>query len=302
MQEMNDAGELDLGLLRCFAALHRERHLSRAAERIGLSQPAMSRALGRLRSVFGDPLFVREPRGMLPTVRADQIAPQVAGVLEAAGALVRPTVFEPARLVRELSIGAADDFGGFAAPLISILAREAPGVTLVIRPLVDAGDGLSTGELDLVISVRRVLPPDARSLKLYDDSFACVVRADHPRVGKRLSLERYLELSHLLIAPRGTAGGIVDRRLAELGLARRVVARTHTFLSAPAIVAATDLVLTAPSRVLAPVAESFGLRLLPPPLELPSLAMYAAWHARVHDDPVHAWLRAQLFAACRRQP
>ena len=120
-----------------------------------------------------------------------------------------------------------------------------------------------------MISVRDAIPRDARITKLYDAGFVCAVRRNHPRVGKRLTLERYCELPHLLIAPAGNPGSRVDSLLAARGLARRVVVRVHTFLSAPAIVASSDLVLTAPSRVLEPVARPFRLRLLPPPLDGP---------------------------------
>jgi DNA-binding transcriptional LysR family regulator len=295
----NDTPSLDL--LRCFAVLHAERHVTRAAHKAGLSQPSMSRALDRLREVFDDALFVRTQRGMLPTARADLLAPQVQAVLDAAGALIRPVAFDPATLVRTFTIGTTDFPDVDLMPrLVALLAREAPNVTIQTRPLNDLGDALATGRLDLMISVRDAIPRDARITKLYDAGFVCAVRRNHPRVGKRLTLERYCELPHLLIAPAGNPGSRVDSLLAARGLARRVVVRVHTFLSAPAIVASSDLVLTAPSRVLEPVARPFRLRLLPPPLAVPDISLFVAWHPRVDDDPAHAWFRGMLVRASQR--
>lgn len=294
---MNDSPSLEL--LRCFAELHRERHLTRAARRVRLSQPAMSRALGRLREVFGDELFVRTPRGMLPTPRADALAPQIEAVLAAASALVQPVDLDPARLARQFTIATADMYEAYLVPpLAEALAKAAPGVTLMTRPVNEqTADALVAGRIDLLIGVAAALPADAMRAKLFDDLFVCVVRDGHPAVGKQLSIEKYCELSHVQIAPRGEAGGIVDTMLAARGLARRVVVRTHGFLSAPAIVASSDLVLTGPSRVLGPFAARFGLRLLDPPLQLPGFSTWQGWHPRMHEDPAHAWFRAQVAAA-----
>ena len=300
MLATNDGPSLDL--LRCFALLHDERHVTRAARRAGLSQPAMSRALDRLRDMFGDALFVRTPRGMLPTARADELVPRVRSVLQATDALLRPASFDPTTLVRTFVIGTTDFPDAELMPrLVAVLAREAPGVTLQSRPFdaTTVGDALASGRLDVILSIREAIPAEARMTKLYDERFLCAVRRDHPGVGKRLTLERYCALPHLLIAPSGNPGSRVDSLLAARGLSRRVVVRVHTFLSAPAIVASSDLVLTAPARVLEPLARPFRLRLLPPPLEVPPISLHVAWHPRVDDDPAHAWFRGILVRASR---
>jgi DNA-binding transcriptional LysR family regulator len=286
----------DLALLRCFAELHRERHLSRAAVRVGLSQPAMSRALARLRATFDDPLFVRTPAGMIPTARADVLAPRVRDLLTAAAALVRAPDFDPARLERTFVIAAA----GFAEvqylpTLIATLAREAPGVSVTVRPV---GASLED-RVDVAIAIRDTLPRDARRVALYTETYACAVRADHPC--KRLTLARYVELAHLVVAPGDAPGGIVDSVLARRGLVRRVAVRVHTFPLAPAILAASDLIITAPHHSLAAVAGPYGLRLIAPPLELSHSGVFAAWHPRHHADPAHAWFRGKLLAACKRR-
>ena len=299
MHKMHDTPDLEL--LRCFVHLHRERHLTRAARHAGLSQPAMSRALGRLRATFGDPLFVRGPRGMVATPRAELLAPQVHAVLEAAGALVRPASFDPARLVRTFVIGTTDMFEADLTPrLVAALAAAAPGVTIAMRPIGERGvDALASGPFDLLVGERASIPNDALAAQLYDDGFVCAVRADHPRVDSRLTLARFVELPHLLIAPRGDRGGAVDNALGELGLSRRIVVRTYGFLSAPAIVASSDLILTGPTRVLRPLAAPFRLKLLAPPLELPRFSIWQAWHPRVQHDPAHVWFRAVVADAAR---
>src|SRR5262249_8172415 len=144
------------------------------------------------------------------------------------------------------------------------------------------------------------LPDDAIATHLFDEELVCAVRRGHPRVkGRKLSLATFVELPHLLIAPRGDPGGLVDSELAKRGLRRRVAVRTHTFQSAPLVVGRSDLILTAPRRVLVPVAKAFDLWLLPPPLELRSFGVYQAWHPRVQNDPVHAWFRAIVATAAR---
>ena len=293
--------EMDIELLRCFTHLHRERHLTRAARGAGLSQPAMSRALGRLRELFDDDLFVRTPRGMLPTPRADALAPQIDAVLVQAEALVQPIAFDPARLSRRFVVATSDMFEGQLVPkLVDLLAAAAPGVDLMTRAFdASSAEALTSGRLDLFIGVRTVVPQNAIAAQLFEDDFVCAVRGDHPGVGRRLTLAKYCELPHLQIAPRGEPGGVVDTALDALGCSRRVVVRTYSFLSAPAIVAGSDLILTAPKRVLLPIAERFGLRLLAPPLELPGFSIWQAWHPRVHADPAHAWFRAQVAKAAR---
>ena len=299
MHELDEGPSLDL--LRCFVVLHHERHLSRAAVRAGLSQPAMSRALARLREVFGDPLFVRTAHGMLPTSRADVLVPRVRAVLEAARALVSPETFDPARLVRTFVVATAGFFDAeLLPPLIETLAREAPGVSITTRPVgEDIGTALASGRVDLMVGIAPSIPTDAQRTRLYEERFVCAVRRDHPGVGETLGLDAYVALSHLLVAPSGTPGSTVDTALAALGLARRVVVRLHAFPSAPAIVARSDLVLTAPVRVIAPLAEPFGLRLVPLPFALDPVPVFAAWHPRVQADPAHGWFRSRVVGVGR---
>ena len=296
---MRSVHHLDVELLRLFDALHRERHVTRAARVSGLSQPAMSRALGRMRAAFEDELFVRTPSGMIPTPRADELAPAVRRVLEGVDALARPVKFDPAKLVRDFTIAAVDMFDADLLPRL-VRALEDTSVNVTLRPLAaESGDLLARGAIDLLIGVRATLPADAIAAHLFDEDFVCAVRRGHPRVSRKLTLATFVELPHLLVAPRGDPGGTVDAALAARGLRRRVAVRTHAFQSAPLIVARSDLVLTAPRRVLVPVAKAFDLRILPPPIELRSFGVFQAWHPRVQNDPVHAWFRGIVTAAAR---
>ncbi|MBI2394960.1 MAG: LysR family transcriptional regulator [Deltaproteobacteria bacterium] len=290
----------DLELLRLFSLLYAERHLTRAAARAGIGQPAMSRALARLRAIFDDPLFVRAPTGMTPTPRADALAPAVDALQERVRALVEKARFDPATLRRTFVIAAHDMVAQqLVAGVVVALSREAPGVDLSLRPLLDdVREQLAS--VDLLVGTQPSIPVSAISQFLRADEFLCAVRVGHPVVRRKLTLEQYVSLAHVQIAPRGTPGGPVDDALAAQGLARRVAVRTHSFFVAPLLIARSDLILTAPARMLAPLADMLGLRTFPPPLPLPGFRIHQAWHPRVADDPAHRWFR-RLVAATARQ-
>jgi DNA-binding transcriptional LysR family regulator len=301
MRQMDDAPDFDL--LAVFAALYRERHLTRAALRLGKSQPATSRALERLRALLGDALFVRAPRGMLPTPRAEALAAEVDRVLESARALVHRERFEPSALERTFVIGTSDLVEAeVLRPLSAELARRAPRVDLLTKRVVDAdlADALAEGRLDLVIVPEISLPASVMRQHLFDGDFLCAVRRDHPRAKRKLSLETYLALLHVQIAPRGEPGGPVDDALAARGLARRVAVRTPSFLAAPLLVASSDHVLTAPAMTLRPLARPLGLRLHEPPIALRGFRIFQAWHPRTQDDAAHRWFRGLVAEVTRR--
>jgi DNA-binding transcriptional LysR family regulator len=296
---MHQMDELpDLELLSLFASLHREKHLTRAALRAGRSQPAMSRALERMRKAFADPLFVRTPSGMVPTARADALAPEITRVLESARALVLQEAFEPSALVRTFVIATSDLVeANLLEKLTRRVSREAPRVDLLLRPIAaeTAGD-LVSGRVDLVIAPEVSLPRGLIRQHLFDDHFVCAVREGHPIVRRALSLEQYCSLLHIQIAPRGEPGGPVDDALAAKGLSRRVAVRTGSFLAAPLLVARSDYLLTAPRLMLEPLAKPLGLRIHPPPLEIPGYRIHQAWHPRSKSDLAHKWFRALVRA------
>jgi DNA-binding transcriptional LysR family regulator len=292
---------VDLELLSLFDHLLRERHVTRAALRVGLSQPAMSRALVKLRETFADPLFVRGPRGVTPTARAEALAPAVRDLLDRARALLRPVAFDPVRVDRTFVIGATDYVEVELLPrLAKRLAKDAPSASVSIRPFsADSISDLGAGRLDLVITAKASLSNDLYAQTIREEAFGCAVRKDHPTARRKLSVDEYAALSHVLVAPRGDPGSPVDTELAKLGKRRHVAVRTVSFFGACRTVASTDLIVTSPQHVLEGLASAFGLRVFAPPVRLPAVVLQQVWHARAHTDPAHAWFRGVLHASAR---
>jgi DNA-binding transcriptional LysR family regulator len=306
MHSMHDVrlAAVDLNLFVLFDALLEERSVTRAARRVGLSQSAASHALARLRELVGDELFVRGPRGMVPTARATSLAAPLRAALSAFGrALAAEPAFDPRSARRSFSVAGGDlsELVLFP-PLFARLTELAPGVDLRALPaLVDAAVALEAGEIDLAIAPSRSFGRSSAIAEqaLFEDGFVCVTAAEHPLARGRLTLERYLGARHAVIAPRGRRGGIVDDRLAAMGRERRVVLTIPHFLAAPYVVAQSDLVLTLPARVARVLAPPLGLAVLRPPLEVPSFTMAMAWHRRTDDDAAQRWLRATLLEVAR---
>ena len=226
---------IDLNQLVALDALLAEESITRAARRVGLSQPAMSHTLARLRGVFGDPLLVRAGRRMMLTPRALELAEPLAQALAGLErAIGRPDPFDP-RLARRVVRVAAMDFVQLVLlpPLCAALLREAPGVEVVAVPPPEPPDrALVEGELDLAIGLARDAP-GLRQRELLRERFVCVVRKGHPGVGRELTVRRFARLSHALVSPRGLAVGAVDAALAKRGLTRRVVVTLPSFHAVP---------------------------------------------------------------------
>lgn len=292
---------VDLELLGLFDHLLREKHLTRAALRAGVSQPAMSRALARLRDAFDDPLFVRAPRGMTPTVRAEALEPQVRDLLERARALLQPARFDPAAVERTFVVGGTDFLEIDILPRVARrLAKEAPRASVSIRPYTAESLGdLANGRLDLVITAKGALASELFAQTIIEDTFGCAVRRGHPAVRRTLDVDAFAALAHVLIAPRGEPGSTVDTALGRLGKSRHVAVRTVSFFGACRIVSSTDMILTAPRRVLRGLEAPFALRVLPVPLRIEPVLLQQVWHARSHTDPAHRWFRGVLHASAR---
>jgi DNA-binding transcriptional LysR family regulator len=292
----------DLNLLVAFEALWTERNVTRAARRIGLTQPALSHALGRLRGQLEDPLFQRTPRGLVPTARAHQIAPAIGEALALVrGAVEREPRFTPATLRRTFTIGTSD-YGElvFLPALMARLGREAPGVQLTVRPIAVRGEReLVSGAHDLVLGVP---PPQADGVRhevLFEDRFVSLLRAGHPAARRPLTLERFVALPHVLVSPQGEGESVVDVALRVRKLQRRLVLRVPNFLAAPLVIAATDAIITLPERVARAVASQHRLAVRTPPLPLPEVIFSSFWHARNDGDVAHQWLREVLWAVAR---
>jgi DNA-binding transcriptional LysR family regulator len=306
MQSPNLEG-LDLNLLVALRALLAERHVTRAAARVGLSQPAMSHALARLRELLGDALLVRTPSGMQPTARAEAMTLPLERALEdVARVLAPPEVFEPASSTRKFRIATNDYMELVLFPrMLARLWVEAPSIDVRVKNIgTHATDELAESKIDLAMGVGGQFgspdPPTGILMqRLVSDRFVCVVRDGHPLVKKRLSLDEFIALPHALVAPRGESGSVVDAALAKLGKKRRVAVEVPHFLVAPHVVRETDVILTVAVRVANSLGPLLGLRQLTPPIELEGFSMSMVWHERQHADPAHAWLRALIASVAK---
>jgi DNA-binding transcriptional LysR family regulator len=293
---------VDLNLLVVLRALLSERHVTRAAARVGLSQSATSHALQRLRELFGDPLLVRSGRALTLTPRAARLLPRLERSLsDLEGALAPEPAFEPATARRTFTLGMADYMQALiSGPLLRELALRAPGIELAFVVFPNLKERLEAGEIDLVLGVSGVDVGNLKQAPLFEEGFVTIVRRDHPRIKKAPSLDKYLAERHLVIAPGGTPGSIVDTVLAERGLSRRIALRVTNFLIAPVVVCQTELLSTLPMRLAQQLAKTYPLRLLPPPLELPTFEHRIIWHPRLEQDAAHTWLRGFVTDAGRR--
>ncbi|RYE90606.1 MAG: LysR family transcriptional regulator [Myxococcales bacterium] len=290
---------IDLNLLVALEALLAERSVSRAARRLGLSQPATSHALGRLRELLGDPLLVRAGDRMEATPRALALEGPLATALTAVRAVVAPDApFDPARSDRAFSLETIDYAAAvLLPPLMERLGREAPRVSLEVRTRTDDIDAqLARGALDLAIGLTSPDRPGLRQQPVLSDLFVCVLRRGHPALRRPLTLDRYCAQRHLLVTPTGRPGSLVDDLLAQSGRRRHVALRVPHFLLAPPLVARSDLVWTAPGSMAQAHAALLPLTLRPPPFDLGGFTLTLRWHERAEHDPGHRWLR-ELVAA-----
>ncbi|ASP38719.1 LysR family transcriptional regulator [Bacterioplanes sanyensis] len=296
MQKM-DIGSVDLNLLKLFDALLKEGSVTAAAARIGLSQPAASRGLGRLRRLLNDRILVRTANGWELTPRALSLSANVAKLLDDVSAIIAPTEFAPQQVTGKFTIASADHLAQLFMPdLIAKLAQLAPGLDITITTAAgDNVDLVSQGGADLAIGSYQQLPARFYCKQLYEDDFVCVVRRDHAISQKPLTLEDYVAWPHISVSITGHGSSAVDEVLKQHNKRRRVAVKTPYFLLAPSIVANTDLILTTPRRLAEHMMRSETLALQELPLTIPSIAPSMIWHERLHYDPAHIWLRQQVM-------
>ena len=295
-----DIRAVDLNLLKAFDALTSERAVTRAAARIGLSQPAMSHALSRLRSLFNDDLFVRAPTGLEPTARAREIAPLVAAAIEHVEAALNLGIgFEPGKSTGIFTAGMAEYAEvALVGHLAEAFARQAAGATLRLTPLTgaEAVEQLDRGAIDVVVAHLGTLPAHIESILLLRDPFVVVARRGHPIAGQDLSIETYAALNHILVSPRGATSGALDRILVDFGLRRRIALLVATYLALPGALGASDLVATVPRRIARQIAATGEIEIVPLPVDF-SMTVSMAWHRRATGEPAQAWFRALLIEA-----
>lgn len=299
------AAALDLNLLRYLAVLVQEGSVSRAAERMNVTQPAVSAALKRLRAAFGDPLMVRSGQVMTPTPRALELAERIAPMLADVREMVRQrTAFEPTCTRRTFTLMGSDYVQFFVLPrLCEQIERRSPQVQIDHRPANPSKvqPWLESGQVDLGIGYLASPAPSLRSRLLFDDAQVCLVRRDHPALGREFPLETYAALSHVAISPGGAGlyGARIDALLRSLGIRRRVALTLPSFLAMPYVVARTDYIATVPGRFASYFAQLLPLCIVKPPFQLPSFEISMFWHERVHADLPNVWLRSQVVAATR---
>lgn len=302
MQVMAKLHDVDLNLLTALDALLQAGSVSGAAARVGLSTPAMSHALARLRKRLEDPLLVRAGQGMVTTPRAEALREPVRELVASARGLLGPTAgFDPTTTDRELRVRASDYvLSTLGTELDQRLTQLAPGLRLRFSPnLSEDPEHVREGAIELAIGVYRDLPPECRIQKLFDERLVCVVRREHPTIRARITLEQYAQTPHVQVAPRGRPGGHVDSVLTREGLHRRVVRAVPFFISALQLVSNADYVLTVPERLAKAWAGSFGLRVIEPPIPLEPYPVLQLWHPRHDADEGHRWLRQQVVEAAR---
>jgi DNA-binding transcriptional LysR family regulator len=292
----------DFGVLVALDALLQEASVTKAGRRLGLSTPAMSHALSRIRERLGDPILVRAGRGMVLTPRAEALKARVRSVVsDAQLALAPERPFVASELQRTFVVHASDyvlTVLGFVVD--RLLSREAPGVSVRFVPNTpDDAAALRDGGSDVAVGIYGDLPQEMRSQMLLTDRFVCALRKHHPAAAKRLTLDEFVGMSHVQIAPRGLPGGYIDDVLREKGLSRRIARAVPYFATALQLTAQTDYVLTVSERIASMLGPALGLRILEAPLELRPYALSLVWHPRFDGDAGHQFLRDTFVRAAR---
>lgn len=297
---MHSLAAIDLNLIVALHALLEEHSVTAAARRVGLSQPAMSHALARLRDHLGDPLLIRSGRSMVPTARAAALLPAVRRAVAELEQLLGASDVAPGALQISLRLVADDAVGTTWLPeLVRELASVAPGVELDVLPRGAPGRKalVRRGEADLAVGDFSGAGLDLCRAPLYDDRWVCVVRSDHP-LARAPSARAFAALPHLIVSPTGGRRGLVDVALERIGLERRVPLAVPHFATALAVVQATDHVLTTHGRLIE--AHPLQLRAFSPPVALPPIVVSMLWHPRTDPDPVHRWFRGVVSRVAAR--
>ena len=301
---------LDLNLLRVLDAMLQERSVTRAAVKLGLSQPATSNALARLRRELKDPLFVRGSAEMTPTPRAAAMQAQVSTALRyLREAVEAPGPFDARTSTRTFTLAASDHAQLLFMPHLAKVLAGCPGLRLRVVPLppVFPSGGLEAGELDLVVGVFDLAPGDRlpRGLKaqlLVRERFVAVARSKHPALARSPSPQDVETVRQFHVAPRGGTTALMEGRPGRERLSRNIVVMAPNYLVAPWILTLTDLVAALPERIAARLIESFDLRAVPLDLPIESLKVQQVWHPRFHQEPAHRWLRQSVLDATRASP
>lgn len=293
---------IDLNLLLVFEVIYSEGNLTRAADKLAMSQPAVSNALARLRATLDDQLFLRTPRGMTPTLRARQMIQEVRQALDLITSALRdrPEQFDYAQSDRVFTI-AAEDYGEavITPRFMDWLTGVAPNTKAYVRlkQSLELQEELRDGRIDLVIDYFRIRDNGFTNQHLMTDELVSMVRVDHPIIRDTLSLEQYISLPHVVLEQKSP---MVDRELAARGLTRNRALHVPHFISMPLIVKSTDFICTLPRRMAMLYMEHFRVKVLKSPIDFPKIPIFLIWSKNMEKDPGHQWLRQSLLDLCQR--
>lgn len=294
-----DLSKIDLNLLVVFNQLFLDRKVSLAAEKLDLSQPAVSNALKRLRLLLGDELFLRTSRGMEPTPYAQQLAEPVGYALSTLhSALNQRSSFDPITSQRTFSLAMTDIGEIYFMPLLmDALAVQAPNVTIstVRNNAMSLREDMEAGTVDLAIGLLPNLQTGFFQRRLFQQRYVCIYRQGHPQAQAPLSVKNFSSLEHLVVVSANTGHGEVDTLLERTGIKRNIRLKVPHFTAVGHILQKTNLIATVPERLAARLVETFALETSPHPVSLPPIAINLFWHSKYHRDPANRWLRQLIF-------
>ncbi|MEM5344178.1 LysR family transcriptional regulator [Paraburkholderia azotifigens] len=287
--------KLDLNLFVVFEAIYDKRNLTRAAEMLFITQPAVSNALARMRKAFDDPLFVSTPTGMVPTPLSENIIGRVREALQLLEtSATEGDVFVPAASERTFRLSMPDLTEAILLPALGeVLQQQAPGMRIesYFTPRSEVAAALATGKIDFAIDVPLIDDPQLHQMPLGSDRYACMLRHDHPFAGDTLTMDDYLALGHIQVSSRRQGSGLVDAELHKLGKRRQLQMRVQHYMVAPLIALRTDLALTAPVQLL----QRYDARILELPFPLAKLEWHLYWHRSGEQDQANRWVRGEVI-------
>ncbi|MBE9042279.1 LysR family transcriptional regulator [Oscillatoriales cyanobacterium LEGE 11467] len=301
MNSMHDK-PIDLNLLHIFEAVMIELNVTRAAQRLNMTQPAVSHALRRLRRITNDNLFLKVPSGVSPTPKALELWEPIRDGLGRIRGAIAPPAFDPASSTQTFTLAIADYTAALFLPkLLPILARTAPKINIRVVPNtnINAAKLLEHSEIDLAMGRFYRSTLRLRVQEIMGDRYVCIMRKDHPLAGTRLTLEQYIKADHLLVTLTGEATGFIDEQLREMDLNRRIALTVNQFTLVPELIAGSDLISAMPLRMVERSLLQTDLQITELPLEVAPAFLQMMWHERQQVDSAHEWFRTQLINIAR---
>ncbi|NBA98515.1 LysR family transcriptional regulator [Pseudomonas sp. R5(2019)] len=292
--------KVDLNLFIVFDAIYTEANLTRAGQIVGITQPAVSNALARLRETFNDPLFVRTAQGMVPTPMAQNIIGPVRNALSLLRISVQESrIFNPLQASKTFRISMTDLTEAVVLPpLFQRLRRQAPAVVIesFLCKRRETTKELAAGRLDFAVDAPLNTDPQVRHVKLMEDQYVCAMRQGHPQNKGKLSLDEYLAMTHIHISSRRNGLGYVDLALGKMGVQRKIALRSQHYMMASQVLQHTDMVMTVPERF----ARHHGLAFATLPVnDVPAVETHLYWHESTDQDPANRWMREQMIELCQ---